>query len=210
MSHVTIVNRSQLFAAAASAIGAVGLLIVSSPVQAHPMLPSAPAACDQYRFNGNFSLKQATGDTVVFSSIGRVPSGNATATGGRSELHGEVISGAIEHIDNKFDVVSFRIRWSADSIGHYRGDVSADGFAHGETYDELQAPFDIFGHVIDAKEVLWDSTVPLVCDTPASPPPPTASPAPPQNPLLLEPATELPNRREVPAFAPSTTQTPTP
>jgi hypothetical protein len=200
MSHITIVNRSQLVAAA-TAITAVVLLTLSPPAQAHPVLPLAPA-CDQYRFNGNFSLKQANGDTVVFSSIGTYASGNATATGGsHGPLRGEIINGGIT-----LRYVGFQIRWSANSLGDYTGGVGDDGFVHGNTHD-VYGDYNSDGNW-SPSVAHWDSTVPLVCDTPAAPPAPAAAPPPPQNPLLSEPATQVPNRREIPPIAPTATPTP--
>ena len=127
-------------------------------------LPLAPA-CSQYAFNGNFSLKQSNGDTVVFSSIGPTASGNATATGGSNgPLHG-VVTGGIQG-----DKLDFEITWSADSIGHYTGFVGSDGFVHGDTSDEYQPFGDVFGNVSPAYVAHWDSTVPLVCSSPPAPP----------------------------------------
>jgi hypothetical protein len=152
MSHVTILNRSQLFAAAATAISAVGFLTVSPPAQAHPMLPLAPG-CSQYGFPGNFSLRQSNGDVVRFNSTGPVARGPATATGGSNgPLHGSV-SGGIQGNN-----VDFHIRWSANSVGHYMGYVGNDGFAQGDTNDE-KGP----------ASASWHSQVPLVCSTAAAP-----------------------------------------
>jgi hypothetical protein len=123
------------------------------------VLPLAPAGCSQYVFNGNFSLKQSSGDTVVFSSIGPDASGNATATGGiNGPLHG-VVTGGIQG-----DKVDFKITWNANSIGNYTGFVGSDGFVHGDTGDTYQPFGDGPGSYAH-----WDSTVPLVCSTPAAP-----------------------------------------
>jgi hypothetical protein len=143
--------------AAATAITAAGFLAVPTPAQARPMIPLAPGACSEYVFNGNFSLKQSNGDTVVFSSIGPDASGNATATGGiNGPLHG-VVTGGIQG-----DKVDFKIAWSANSIGNYTGFVSNDGFVHGDTGDTYQPFGDGPGSYAH-----WDSTVPLVCSAPA-------------------------------------------
>jgi hypothetical protein len=158
MSHVTISNRSQMFAAA-TAITAVGFLTVSPPAQAHPMLPLAPA-CSQWGFPGYFSLKQSNGDTVEFNATGpTVNADSATATGGINgplEAPGGV-SGSI-----KGNHVDFEILWSLGdpgpgSVGRYVGVVGNDGFAHGSTYDE-KSP---------SPGARWLSLVPLVCTTPA-------------------------------------------
>jgi hypothetical protein len=181
MSQLRIMNRPRLIAAA-TALSAVGFLTASPPAQAHPMLPLAPA-CDQYRFNGNFSLKQSNGDMVVFSSIGQQASGNATATGGiNGPLHG-VVTGGI-----KGDKLDFTMVWNenapgttAPSQGDYTGYVSADGFAHGDT-SQHNVPFgDTPGG-----SAHWDSTVPLVCVTPAAP-----APAPPPAPVSHQPVPPL-------------------
>jgi hypothetical protein len=131
-------------------------------------LPLAPGGCSQYAFNGNYSLKQSNGDTVIFSSIGAVASGNATAIGGiNGPLHG-VVTGGIQG-----DKLDFEITWNPDSsIGHYTGFVSSDGFAHGDTSDEYQPFGDVFGNVSPPYVAHWDSTVPLVCSAPIAPPAP--------------------------------------
>jgi hypothetical protein len=68
MSHVTIVNRSQLFAAATAITAAVGFLTVSATARAGPPLPLAPP-CSQYGFNGDFPIRQG-GEQVFFTSTG--------------------------------------------------------------------------------------------------------------------------------------------
>ncbi len=191
MPQSTIAIRYQLLAFT-TAIAAVGFLTVSPPAQAHPMLPFPLApACSQWGFPGNFSLKQSNGDTVRFDATGPVASGTATATGGgNGPLNGYVTGGITG------DKLDFSINWGNvfhdASVGHYLGGVGNDGFAHGNTAD-------VFG---TAGIAHWDSTVPLVCSTPAASAPAPAA-APPQNPLLSEPATEVPNRRVVPPAAPA-------
>jgi hypothetical protein len=190
VSHVIIVNRSQLLAAA-TVISAVGFLTVSPPAQAHPMLPLAPA-CNQYGFNGDFSLKQSNGPVVRFNATGPVASGTATATGAQDFDSQRILTGTISG-GIQGDNVDFTISWGVvpASTGHYTGSVGNDGFAHGNTDDTART----------GAGAHWDSTVPLVCTTPAAPAPAPAA-APPQNPLLSEPATEVPNRRVVPPAAP--------
>jgi hypothetical protein len=172
MSQLTMVNRSQLLAAA-TAISAVGLFVtVSPPAQAHPVLPLAPA-CSQWGFPGVFTLKQTNGDLVRFNSTGPVASGQAEATTPDREQHGYVQGGSIQG-----DKLDFTLGWSdvqGGPVGVYTGVVGSDGFAHGETRDRD------FGET-----ALWDSTVRLVCTTPAasasapaSAPAPAAPPAPP-------------------------------
>src|SRR3977135_1794601 len=78
MSHLTIVNTSQLFAAA-TAISAMGLLAVPAPARAGPMspLPLAPP-CSQYVFVGDFVISEA-GWQTFFGSAGPVAGGVAAA-----------------------------------------------------------------------------------------------------------------------------------
>jgi len=160
MSHTTIAKRSRLIDAA-TAIAAAGLLIVSPPARAHPILPP----CSQWGFPGEFSLKQSNGDTVSFSATGPTISGlpTASATGGINgpfQSSGGVAGGI------KGSHVNFGILWSLGdpgpgSAGRYTGVVSDAGFAHGRTWDE-RAP----GPIVAAS---WDSLVPFVCITPAGP-----------------------------------------
>jgi len=171
MSHVMLVNGSQLLAAA-TAIGAVGFLTVSPPAQAHPMFPLGPA-CSQYGFPGVFTLKQSNGDTVRFNSTGLAASGPATATGGSNgPLQGSV-SGGIQA-----DKLDFKVTWGPNSVGDYTGSVGGDGFAHGDTSDEYQPFIGVFDSTASAPNGVahWDSTVPLMCITAAAPPPPPPPP----------------------------------
>jgi hypothetical protein len=170
MSHLTILNRSQL-SAAATAIIAVGSLTVSPPAQAHPTLPLPLApACSQWGFPGKFSLKQSNGDTVRFNATGSSPRGvlaeATTPSGGQQGSATGDITGDKFFIDIDWDVVPI-------SAGQYSGLVGNDGFVHGETYDAYSTD----------TRALWDSTVPLVCTTPAaSAPGPASAPAPAQQP----------------------------
>jgi hypothetical protein len=166
MSQLTSVNRSPLLAAA-TAITAAGFLTLSPPAQAHPMLPFPLApACNQWAFNGDFSLQQSNRNDVRFNATGPNANG-ALAEANGDEYHGPVAGGITG------DKVDFTIPWrgrgqpdsaSLLSKGRYTGSVGNDGFAHGETHDELSSD-----------SALWDSTVPLVCTTPAA----AAAPAPP-------------------------------
>ncbi|MDT5409105.1 MAG: hypothetical protein QOG14_1325 [Mycobacterium sp.] len=178
MSQLTIVNRSQLLAGA-TAISAVGFLTLAPPVQAHPMLPFPLApACSQWGFPGLFALKQTVlGQTVSFTATGPNANG-AMAEANDGEYHGAVTGGITG--DNLDFTIPWRGRGAPDdaallSKGRYQGSVGSDGFAHGETHDELANDH---SH--------WDSTVPLVCITTAAPaagaaapPAPAAAPAPP-------------------------------
>jgi hypothetical protein len=185
MSHVIIVNRSQLLAAA-TAITAMGFLTAAPPAQAHPILPLDPP-CSQYGFDGVFTLQQSNGAVVRFNSTGPDASGTAVATGteGVDSLTGPV-SGGVQGRN-----VDFTINWNTtpferESRGRYTGSVSNDGFAHGNTVDEK-----------GTAAAHWDSTVPLVCTTPAGSPPaaapaPTPPPVPAPLPVPHRPATPLP------------------
>jgi hypothetical protein len=142
-----------------------GSLTVSSPAHAGPMLPLPLApACSQWGFPGVFTLKQTNADAVRFNSTGPVASGLAVADTPNGRLTGPVSGGITA------DNLDFTIRWSGspdNPVGHYTGSVGSDGFAHGDTYDQSSPA-----------SALWDSTVPLVCTTPAaSAPAPASAPA---------------------------------
>ena len=166
MSQVTIVNKSQVFAAA-TAISAVGLLVVPVPAQAEPTFPLAPA-CSQYKFIGDFALNQSNGYRVEFPSQGPAASGRATATGGDgSQMFGNV-SGGIQGRN-----VDFTIRWDGGGAqGHYTGFIGDDDFVHGGSTVDEKTP---------SSKASWDSTVPFGC---ADAPPPAQAPAqkPPEQP----------------------------
>jgi hypothetical protein len=169
MSELAIANRSQ-FVALATAMTAMGFLTVSPPAQASPTfpLPLGPS-CNQWGFPGVFTLQQTNGDTVRFNATGPVASGLAAAETPNGGLRGPVSGGV------KGDKLDFTISWDnalPRAIGHYTATVGDDGFAHGETHDQLSPA-----------SALWDSTVPLVCTTPAaSQSAPAADPAAPAAP----------------------------
>jgi len=126
MSHLTIVNRSQLFAAA-TAISAVGLLVIPVPAQAKPMLPLAPA-CSQYGFTGGFSIRDSAGWQTFMSSTGPATVGGRSATvfsDNVTKYTGNV-SGGIQ--GRKIDI-TFRQDNSAREI-RFTGTVGADGTVH--------------------------------------------------------------------------------
>jgi hypothetical protein len=173
MSQVTTVNRPGFFAAA-TAISALGFLMVPAPAQANPMFPLAPA-CSQYGFIGDFALRQTNGFRVEFSATGPSAGGRAQAfnSNGTVAMNGNVSGGITgRHLD-------FTIRWDNGPRGHYTGDVGEGDFAHGSSVDEANP----------GSSAGWDSTVPLGClDAPPAPPP--AEPAP----VPAEPA-PAPNER---------------
>jgi hypothetical protein len=169
MSQLNSVNRSPLLAAA-TAISAVGFLTLATPSQARPMLPLGPPACSQWGFPGDFSLNQTNNDTVRFNSTGSVASGQAVAGRADGTIVGQV-SGGIQG-----DNLDFTISWNPSvfsdrAVGRYTGTVGDDGFAHGDTHDELSPA-----------SAHWDSAVPLVCTTTAAP---AAAAAPPHPPPLI-------------------------
>jgi hypothetical protein len=161
MSHLDIVNRSQLFAAA-TAISAAGLLVIPAPAWAGPMvpLPLAPP-CTQYVFTGGFSLRTDDGWQTFFSATGPSTSGGRAVRVNDDNITkntGTVSGGGI---NGRY--VDFNIRYDLSiGIAHYTGTVGDDGMVHR-------------GVVIfqkDAYSTYWDSiNGPLGCSTPAAPPP---------------------------------------
>jgi hypothetical protein len=71
MSQVPVMYRTRLFAVAAAAVGAVGLLALPAPAQA--------ANCQQWGFDKFFELRQANGYDVFFNSDGPQARGAATS-----------------------------------------------------------------------------------------------------------------------------------
>jgi len=129
------------------------------------MLPLAPPAASG-AFPGTLRSTRQTMDTVRFNSTGSVASGQAVAGRADGTIVGQV-SGGIQG-----DKLDFTISWnssvfSSRAVGRYTGTVGDDGFAHGDTHDELSPA-----------SAQWDSTVPLACTTPAA----AAAPAPPATP----------------------------
>jgi hypothetical protein len=197
MSQLTIVNRSQLLAAA-TAIAALGLLVTGSPpAQAHPMLPFPLAPdCSQWGFPGNVSIFQTGAIVITFNSTGPVAKGVAKAKLDNGEQMIGNISGGIQG-----DKLDFTIRWDGNAgLGHYTGVVTTTTLPSG------QVPGDAYGDTVDENNPSstgsWFTEAPLVCTTPAAPPP-AAAPPPPPPPLIGGlPAdtvvTPFPNRRSVP------------
>jgi hypothetical protein len=161
MSHRTIVNRSQLLAAA-TAISAVGLLVIPAPAQAKPMLPLAPA-CSQYSFpNGDWPIQiQDGGQFVISTHHGATAAGRVLSNG---KYQGNVTSGGIYNGRN----IDFNITFADGVMGRYRGTVGDDALVHGGVGDPT-------GDIPGAR---WDSTRPLECND-APPPAPAQQPAPP-------------------------------
>jgi len=161
MSHVTIVNRSQLFAAA-TAISAVGFLTIPTPAQAHPMLPLAPA-CSQYSFpDGDWPiLMQNIGSLVITTHHGANAAGRVTG-----KAVGNVTSGGIYSGGRNVD---FTITFSDTRQTRFTGTVGDDGLVHLGVAN---------GWDNGGTGVSWDSTRPLDCAD-APPPAPAQQPAPP-------------------------------
>jgi hypothetical protein len=156
MSHRTIVNRSRLFAAA-TAIGAVGLLAIPVPAWAGPMLPLPLAPpCSQYVFVGDYVIKTEHGQ-VFFSSTGPVAGGRAVEVNDDNvgKETGYISGGGIQgrHLD-------FTIVWDNSGPSYFYGDVADDALVHGG-----------YGSLQNYPNKRWDSTRPLGCSTPAAPPP---------------------------------------
>jgi hypothetical protein len=61
-------HQKSALVAAAMAASATGLFVAAGPAQALPPAPLAPAACQQWIFNGTSGLKMSTGETVIFES----------------------------------------------------------------------------------------------------------------------------------------------
>jgi hypothetical protein len=172
--HVPAAVKTVAGTFAATAITAAGLLTLSPPAQAHPMLPLAPP-CGRYDFPAAFTLKQSNGDTVQLHGNNQDATGPAVATGGTyGALHASEVAGGITfaEVTDGYPRTNFDILWDSGAIGRYTGRVDSNGFAHGDTYDAT-AP--------DAHIAHWDATVPLVCtNTPAAPQSaPAQQPAPP-------------------------------
>jgi hypothetical protein len=91
-----------------------GFLTVSAPVQAHPMLPLAPA-CNQYVFNGDFTLRRDNGALISFSSTGPVASG--TVRGGTDS---GTVTGSIQGRN-----VDFTINLGAQTLQTFNPNISA-------------------------------------------------------------------------------------
>jgi hypothetical protein len=170
MPHLAFVNRSQLFAVA-TAISAVGLLVIPAPAQASPMLPLPLApACNNYAFTGGFSLRRDDGWQDFFSATGRgAGTGRAVTVkdDNISKEKGTVAGGGIQGRN-----VDFVINWDNTGAAHYTGVVGDDALVHK-------------GVVIfrsNAYSAYWDSiNGPLGCadaPPPAPPPPPASAPQP--------------------------------
>lgn len=148
MSHVSIMDRCQLLAAA-TVFSTVGLLVIPVPAHAAP-------ACSQYGFAGSFSFRQDNGYGGGFSARGTTVSGPASATGDSGDALVGRVTGGI-----KGRTIDFTIRWNGAGGGHYTGDIADDGsVVRGVTIDQTTA-----------NSAYWNSNYPLKClDAPPAPP----------------------------------------
>lgn len=147
-SHNTmsLVRRTGLLvlAGAAAAISAIGILTVPAPAQAAP-------ACSQYKFIGDFAIRESYGWQTFFTSYGTSAGGRAVSVRNDTKVKGYV-TGGIQGRN-----IDFTIRLDDGGSEHYVGVVGDDGYAHGT----IVGP--------DS----WDSTLrPLGCSDPVAPPPP--------------------------------------
>jgi hypothetical protein len=158
MSHVAIVNRSQVFAAA-TAITALGFLTVPTPAQADPR-PAPPSACSQYAFDGPFIINES-GSKIYFESYGTAARGNVD-----SDTSGHITGGGIQGRN-----VDFTIHWDSwvgpdgksypsGLTEHFTGTVGDDANVYG------------VATLVGYGSQPWNSIRPLVCNDPAAPPPP--------------------------------------
>ena len=163
MPHATIVNRSQLFAAA-TAISAVGFLTVPASAQAHPMLPFPLApACSQFNFyTGDWpiSIPGVGPPQVIQTHQGPTAAGRVLTNG---TYQGSVTSGGIYGRN-----VDFTITFTNNARRHYTGTVGDDGLVvNGVASDEN-----------GGTPVQWLTGNPLLCiDAPQPPAPPDAQTA---------------------------------
>jgi hypothetical protein len=164
MSQFTIVNRSQLLAAA-TALTAVGFLTAAPPAQAHPMLPFPLApACSQYSFpNGDWPIQINGEPYVIQTHHGANAAGRVLLNG---KYMGSVTSGGIyTNSSNSLILVSFTITYNENVMESYAGNVDDDGLVH-------------VGRV-GTGTGSWDSTRPLECNDAPPAPAPAQQPAPP-------------------------------
>jgi hypothetical protein len=169
MTHAPIMNKSQLFAAAAT-IGAMGLfLTIPTPAQAAP-------ACAQYGVAGGVTLTQSNGWNVSFNSPGPIFSGPANAVNPTTKAKLNAMQGTVSGGFTSGSHADFTITWNQGPVGHYTGDVAADGILRGNGVDE-KTP---------SSTATYQSS-PLRCETPAAAPAP-AAPAPQPAPAQPAPA----------------------
>ena len=123
-------TRSALITAVA-AIGAAGLFM-PLPVQAQPMFPAAPPACDTSLVyaTDTFTLKQSN-NIIVTLTVNKDGSflGPASHTvAGKPDVTGGSVQGNING-----GQPDFFIDWHNGVTNHYYGQIDADGIARGTT-----------------------------------------------------------------------------
>jgi hypothetical protein len=168
MSHLFVLTRSQLLAAA-TAITAVAFLTALPPGQADPV------KCAQWGFNGRFEASGRNGWWVTFNTGGQTVAGvSATVSfldGGK--VNGNIISGGIQG-----NQVDFDIQWNdkPNNVWYFTGTVSDDGLVHDGKEGLRNVPPDYFGEVFSD----WGSTTPLKCKDAPAPTNTTLTPTPAQ------------------------------
>lgn len=157
MSQETAVRKLALSAAAAIALGAVGIATGPAPAGALP-------ACVQFGFPGDVNLIQTNGWSVMFSSTGSTVNAPVTATAhsGGGKLTG-TITGSID--GKNFDLLA---AWTNGSRGRYTGTVQDDYHMSGDTVDETNTN----------SRAKFRSQFPISCLTTADTPPPANPGAP--------------------------------
>jgi hypothetical protein len=167
MSHVTILKRSQLLAAA-TAISAIGFLTVSAPAQAHPMIPLAPA-CATYLWPGGgvFTITAGNGTTTNISTsqdyvVGRafyLADGAQAADATYGNPSGGITGGTSIDITIKWDQGP-----GAGYTSHFTGKINDDGLASGVL-------------TLGNRQDNWSSSQQFSCITQAPAPAPAPAPA---------------------------------
>jgi hypothetical protein len=144
-----------------AAISAIGLLTVPTMANAYPPAPPLAPACTNYKFIGDYSIRQGDNWRVEFRATGPdAPGTVVTATSPTGELlRGTASTARIE--GRKVRIV---VNWANGWNSNYTGNA------------------DDAGMVIDGRKVdsghpggeiqSWSSTVPLGCADASAPPPP--------------------------------------
>jgi hypothetical protein len=144
---------TRVFAAATTVISAVGLLAVTAPARAVPIIPLA-FNCAHPIFNGPFNLRQANGYRVEMNLNGDSVDGQAVGIDtNNSRTNGRV------HANTLGGAVILDIYWDSGSHGVYFGNWDDNGFVHGTSYDADRPP----------AKTSWDSETPLGCAAPPQP-----------------------------------------
>jgi hypothetical protein len=142
--------------AAATVIGAVGLLPVAPTAQAYPF----DSGCDKYAFNGEFRAR-GNNWTLSFNSTGEYANGPAVVRfddGG--QVSGHIVSGRILGTS-----IDFNVLWhdKPNNNWYFRGDIR-DGNAQGSQSTQFRG-----------QGTNWFGETPLAC---ATPPPAPSGPVP--------------------------------